>query len=170
MARKTYLPVTGSWYILTGGDCPNQTRYNNFEVREGRSPGYFVLVCGFEVLCLLVCPVWHTSMHQQMASKNKLAEQLCQKEVIIPTYFVFVEKRAPAAWSMWLARLSKCTLRTYLFLSSSDLKDEVAFLYKDCFAVVRKPATYLTKKGGTGCGWNQRDQRGPQLRQRKEQK
>lgn len=47
--KEYLLPVTGGWYVLTGRDFSNQTGHKNFEVREGRSPGFLVLGYGSEI-------------------------------------------------------------------------------------------------------------------------
>lgn len=56
--EELYLQGTGGRYILTGCDCLRQTGHSDFEVREARSPWFFVLIYGYEAIGLLV---WHMS-------------------------------------------------------------------------------------------------------------
>lgn len=55
---ELYQTVTVGRYLLRGCDSPDQTRHNDIEVREGRSPGIsarnyrFESVCFLHVLCL----------------------------------------------------------------------------------------------------------------------
>lgn len=48
------LLVAGAWYLFTGQSCPEQTDHNDFEVREYKNPGYFVLFSGSVIIFLLV--------------------------------------------------------------------------------------------------------------------
>lgn len=53
--EELYQPVAGSWYLLTACDCSDQTGQDVTAVREGRNPGFFLLVYGSETVCLFVC-------------------------------------------------------------------------------------------------------------------
>lgn len=60
---ELYQAVTGARYLLTGPDYPNPTGHNLIEVRERRSPVFFILVSGSEGICLLVCSIWQTDLY-----------------------------------------------------------------------------------------------------------
>lgn len=47
--EELYLPTTGRRYMPAGRNVPDQTRQKDFEVREGRSPGAYVLVPGLKL-------------------------------------------------------------------------------------------------------------------------
>lgn len=65
--EKHYLPVTGDRYLLTGRTCPDQARHNNFEVRQGRSTGFFVITTWSEGTDLLLFPALHTYVFYQIS-------------------------------------------------------------------------------------------------------
>lgn len=82
--------VTGGSYLLSGRDCPDHTGYNDFEVWEGRSPGFSVLPSASAAICLLGCAASHIYVHCPMAEKEKLAELLRLIKVAISAYAVLV--------------------------------------------------------------------------------
>lgn len=43
-----YIPITSGRYVLSGKNCLDQIGYNDFEVRNGNSPGFVVLISGSE--------------------------------------------------------------------------------------------------------------------------
>lgn len=49
--KMLYVPKIGGRYILTGGDYPDQTGSSRFEIREGRSPRFFVVVSESDGIC-----------------------------------------------------------------------------------------------------------------------
>lgn len=59
------LPVNGGRYLLVGRDRSDRTGHNNFDIQEGRSPGFIVMIPGSEAIVLLVCLVLHTYVHFQ---------------------------------------------------------------------------------------------------------
>lgn len=71
---EPYLSQTGDLQLWTSCDWPDQTLQSDFEVREGRSPGCFLLVSGSEAICLFFCPARHSYVHDPMAEKGKLAD------------------------------------------------------------------------------------------------
>lgn len=42
--EELFLSVLDGWYFLKEWDCPDQTGRNDFEVREGRNPRFFMLI------------------------------------------------------------------------------------------------------------------------------
>lgn len=58
--EELYLSVTGSRYLLTDLEYPDQTWHKGFEVRNGESPSFLVLVPGSEALCLVLRPALPT--------------------------------------------------------------------------------------------------------------
>lgn len=85
---KLYLPLTSGLNLLTSRDS-DQTEHKDCEVREYRSPQFFVLISGSRAICLLVCLVSHTHLRYPISKKKKLAELLHVEKVTIPAYFVF---------------------------------------------------------------------------------
>lgn len=90
MNKKLYLSTTGARYFLTGRDFLDQTGQNVFEVREGQSPGFFVLASTSKAIFPTVRPASHTYMNQQMGKKKKLADLLGLEKVTMPAYSIFV--------------------------------------------------------------------------------
>lgn len=84
--EELYFSVTGGLYLLTGRNFHNQPEGNSFEVGEGRSPGFFVVVSGYEALCLIVCLVSRIYLHYLKAEKKKLADLLWVGEMALPSY------------------------------------------------------------------------------------
>lgn len=66
-----YLPSTGGRYLLAGRHSSDQTLQNDFEAREGWSPGFFLLVHGSEDICLLVSLASHTYVHYPLDEKEE---------------------------------------------------------------------------------------------------
>lgn len=50
-----YLSTTCGLYLFNGQNCPDQTGYNDFEVLEGKSPGFLIVFSGSKEISLLVC-------------------------------------------------------------------------------------------------------------------
>lgn len=84
--EEIHLPVTRAWYLLTGRGCLGQIGHNDFEMREARSPGFFVPVPMSEATCLLVCSVLYTCVYYSMFEKKNLAEILRLEKVTTPAY------------------------------------------------------------------------------------
>lgn len=77
-------------YLLAGHDCPDQSGYNDLEIPEGRSPGFFVLNSESKGICILVGPAIHTYIHYPRAEGKYHAEMLRLTEVEICAYSLFV--------------------------------------------------------------------------------
>lgn len=75
--KDPYLPITRGHRLLTGPDSPYQTCSNDFEVRAGQSPGFYVPASGSETIWLLVCLALHTYVHYSTAEEKNLVELLC---------------------------------------------------------------------------------------------
>lgn len=69
-SENHYLPVTGGRCLLTGRACPAQTEHNGFEVREGQSPKFFVLISWSEAICLLVFCTEHYCAQSDVCTKK----------------------------------------------------------------------------------------------------
>lgn len=115
-----HLPVAGSRNLLTGPSCSDRTGHSDFEVLEGRSTGFFVLVSVTEPISLLLFPASHTYMHYAMAHKKKLVELLHVEDVRISA-FLYFSCTGPCSMNMWMAWLIRsiipripdlCELRT----------------------------------------------------------
>lgn len=108
--KNLHLSSTDRWYLLLGRDCPDLTEHYAFEVREGRSPGFFILVYGAEAICVLVCSALHAFALYWLYVKKELAELLRLEEVTILMYSCFHRTCVRPALRMRLAILSKCTI------------------------------------------------------------
>lgn len=85
-----YLPVIFGRYVLAGHVGPYHTGHKDFEVRKGRSPGFFALVPGSALISRLVRSALCTYLHFSIAEIKKLAELFCLEEVRIPAFNIFV--------------------------------------------------------------------------------
>lgn len=61
--KKLQILLMGGQYLLTGLDCLELTGKNDFEVREARSPRFFVLLSFPEGICLLAWPASHIHVY-----------------------------------------------------------------------------------------------------------
>lgn len=138
--QRFYVLVTGSGYLLTGLDYPDQPRHKDFEVREDRSLGSFLLDSESRGICLLIFPASYTCVHYAMAEKKKRTGLLRLTEVAIPAYSIFI-----AHWYLlhgecfWLGSQTVC-YHTRLIQFRYDLKTAVTFVYGASFSDVNKPA------------------------------
>lgn len=82
-SEELYLPATGGRNYLAGRDCQDQTRRNEFEVDEGRSPVFFMLLYGSEAVCILVSSKPHIYVHYAMAERKTFTELIRLEEVAI---------------------------------------------------------------------------------------
>lgn len=145
--KALYLAVTGGQYLLICRDCRLQTGYKELQVREGRSPAFFAPVSGSEDKWLSVSPESHTYGHYLMDERKYLANLHHLKEVPIPAFPIFVAH-------VYLSheesgQHGSCSLRynVYLILLSYNLRYAVAPTYEAIFAVIKRLATGLEKKG-----------------------
>lgn len=67
---ELYLPVTGLRPLLVGRDYPEQTRHNDFKIREDQSTLFFVLVSGYEAIHLLVCSASKSYVHYPLLKRK----------------------------------------------------------------------------------------------------
>lgn len=100
---QRYLSVTGRRYLLTGSDCLEHTVPSDCEVREGRHPGFSVLVPWSEGMYLLVCSGSLSCVHYPTAEKRKPTNLLPHEEVTTPAY---VFGRREPQHGIWMAGLS----------------------------------------------------------------
>lgn len=77
--KEHYVKVRGRQYILNGSEWLEHTRHNDFEVREGRSPSFFVQVPGSKVICFSVCAASYNNVQHSMTEKKKRATLLYWK-------------------------------------------------------------------------------------------
>lgn len=78
--KDLYLLVTAGSYLLTGQNCSDQTKEDEFEVWDGKSPAC-LLVPWSEVISLLVCLASHTYENYPMSEKKNLSKVLQMEEV-----------------------------------------------------------------------------------------
>lgn len=145
--EKLLLPVTGGRYVLNGLDCQDQAGQNDFEDRESRTPGSFILVSGSEALFLLVCPALHTYTHYPISEKKNFAELMSLEELAILVYYVLVEHRYLQRGVCGWRGFHHLSDHIYFMSLSCNLKEEVAIAYGASTAVVMKPVTVLGEEG-----------------------
>lgn len=125
-AEYLYQYVCGARYALTGQSRPGQTGHSDFEVREGKSHGFFVLIYVSEERSLFVFLAWHTYVNYPMSKKKKISKLLQMDDVETFQFSVF------DGHEYW--QHVNCGLRghcwqrchTHLILASYGLKDVVA--------------------------------------------
>lgn len=153
---KLHLSVTAGLYFLTSCDCPNQTGHYDSEVLKARSPRFFVLISGFEAICVLVYLSSNSYVDDPMDGRTKLAELFSRGEVAVPAYSVFVQhgyvEHGRCSWR----GSHTLSYDTYLNFSSYDPRDMVVYPYKADVSVVTLRATDLYKKIRTERRRNQR--------------
>lgn len=149
-------------YLLTGSDCFDQTGHNDFGVREGRRPGFFVLDSVSEGTCLLVCLKSHNYGSYPMFVMKELTELLRLEKVTIQTYSVFIENGCPQRGECGRRGSHSLQYCTSLIPSTYSQKDAVAFAYEGSFLTVKQYRLGLEKIGadqdidGTkGTNWNE---------------
>lgn len=89
---ETYLQIAIDVHLLTIRYFSDHTKHNNFEVGEGCSPRFFVLVSGTEYISLVVYPASQMYVHYEM-ERGKLAELLCVDELSTTSFSVLVSHK-----------------------------------------------------------------------------
>lgn len=144
--EKLYLSVTRRRYRLVDHACPDQTGYNDFKVWEGRSSWYIVLASRSEAICLLLDLPSHIYVRYPISETKKLAKLLRLEEVALLTYSVFIGHGCPQHGGCGWRGCHSLRCCTSLFLSSYELKEEVAFAYGASCNVIMKHPTGSGKK------------------------
>lgn len=139
--KNLYPMMTSSLYLLAGRHFPDQTVENDIEIREGRSPGLFVLVSASMNTGSLVCPASHNYMLYSVDEKRKLVEVLHLEEVAIPALPIFVVYWYPEQGRRrW--RGSRSLLYHNCVISLTyNRKDTVLLPYGVYFAEIKTRAT-----------------------------
>lgn len=108
-----YLPINCARNLLICQNSPDQAGQNDIEVREGRSPGFVVLVSRSEAMSLLVFVALYTDANHPMIEKKELLN-LLQITLEIPQSFGLHWSWIPAvrySRQAWLLRPGK----SYIF-------------------------------------------------------
>lgn len=140
------LLLTGGPSLLINLNCHDQTRHNDFELREAWNPSLAMFFFGSGLICLSVCPASHTNVNYQISVK-KLYTMLYLEAAPILAYFVFVgyeifEHGECDWWGSYDLRYYN-----YLNFSTHNLGKVVAIAIGTRFHAVKKPAQGLWKKG-----------------------
>lgn len=139
------IAITGGKYVLTGGDCPDLTEKNNFEVRKDQSSGFFMLVSQTESIFPRLYFTSQTYMHYSIAGRKKLAELLCLEGVYVPTFPAFFKhvylQHRRCGWCSFPG----LEYHKYLITVTYKQKDAVSFAYCESFIVHRNAAALLEK-------------------------
>lgn len=127
--KSRYLQVAGGRYILTGLKYRDHTGPYAFEVRHGRSPGFFLQVSGSKPICLSYCPVLHKYVYYLNAEKKVLAELFrLEKEAILPNShsetYGYLQHRGCGRGAF-----HSPSYHDHLISWSCDQKDAVSFVY-----------------------------------------
>lgn len=91
--EELYLLGTGFRYLLLCGELPEQTVHNDFKVLKDSGSGFFILLFGFEAICILGCSASYTYVHYPMDENIKLAQLFRLKENASPVSSILVGYR-----------------------------------------------------------------------------
>lgn len=145
--EELYLHETAGRYLLTDPKYQDQTGHDEFETREGQSPGFFEPACQSEALIFLDCPAFDTYVNYTVAKEKKFAEILRLEDVTIPTYAVFVGHGYAQHGGCGGRGSHIVPCYTYLIHSTYYLKVALTLVSAARLAVVRKGAANSRKKG-----------------------
>ena len=126
---KSWLPGTGGRLLLTGKDADDQCGHNDFVVRDGESPGYFVIANGPHTTSLLVAPSSHKYVKYEKSRLHMLSRTLEMEEIDIPPFSLFIGhgylQHAGAGWR----GNHSIRYHTYVVPENHLLPDAIAFAY-----------------------------------------
>ena len=128
-----FFPTTGGRFLYTGPYSPAQDGHNDFDHREGKGPGFFVMVTGNEGSSLWVADGSHNISQHAPHRRKKIARTLRMHLIKIPPNSVFIAhgwlQHAGAAWS------GSGNLRYHMYLipEGHDLRDGIAYAYDTNF-------------------------------------
>lgn len=75
--------------MITGRDVGPQTGHNDFTVRTGGSPVYFMIVTGSDETSLYACRDSHNYVMYDVGRKENLLDALLMDKLTIPASSVF---------------------------------------------------------------------------------
>lgn len=139
--KKLYQTVTDGLHLPTDRDCRDQTGHNDFEVQEGRNPGFSVLNFGSETICLIVFSALHIYEHYLIAAKKNIADVLRREDVANPGFSIFVEHGYMQHGKYDHRVFHSLGYYIDLLPSSYHLSGMEPFAYGVSFAGIKKSAT-----------------------------